>query len=941
MPVSFVQPVYLWLLLLLLPLWLLSLISPLRLTALRRWLSLGLRTVILCTLVFALAGAQLVWPAEHMTTVFVVDNSDSVSPVTRAKADQYIQAALSRMPEGDRGGIVVFGGDAVVERPPSENREFARTTVVPPSDQTDISRALQLALAILPSETRKRIVLLSDGAETRGRALDTATLARTAEVPIETVSLVGPPVAEDVALEALEAPATAREGQQVRLTLQAQSGLATSAELTVLLDRQPVLQTTVQLEAGLNRIPITVPAPGPGFHSWEARLLAPDDTVGANNVQFGFSEVRGQPRVLLVEGAPGRGANLSAALEAAQLNPTTIAPKDLPSSLIGMDAYDVIVLVDTPFRSLPKRAAALLPAYVRELGRGLLMVGGADSYAAGGYLDTPVETALPVTMRTRGVKVQPDVALVLVIDRSGSMSGQKLELAKEGAAQSYSTLTEQDQIGVIAFDSSATWAVNLQKKPPTDEFLNSLGSIGEGGGTDLRPGLEQATSALENAEAKIKHIVLLTDGQAEYNYDDVIQRMKGSGITLTSVGIDDFDPNLQKIAPETGGLFYEVDDLNDIPRLFFDESLRVTRRGIVEKEFTPVLTFPAPAVRDLRAVPPLYGYNAVTPKDTAQVILESDDGDPILAQWQYGLGRAAAWTPDMKGQWAKDWVTWDQFGRFSAQLVGSLLPTPSLEGFEASTAIEGTALALDLRAEALDGRARTGLGAVGRIVGADGSVQELPLIEVEPGRYRGTTALPEAGVYRAQVLVKGGDGQALGVVSTGAVVPPSAEYLQREGNLGLLQALAQQTGGRSDLPVERVWETPVMTSRQSRSIIWPLLCLAVLLWPLDIAVRRLLLPRPKVIESWLKQVRASGVRTQTVDTLARQRARVQALRRSAAPKPVPEPQRGPRSTEAPGTSSRGEASSSTSAPPAAPQFDWRKTRRGMIERPGERRGSGD
>jgi Mg-chelatase subunit ChlD/uncharacterized membrane protein len=935
MPVSFVQPGYLWLLLLLAPLWLLALASPLRLTTWRRWFSLGLRTLIFGVLVLALAGAQFVRSAAHLTTVFVVDNSDSVAPATRVKADQYIQSALSHMPEGDRGAIVVFGGDAVVERPPSENRQFVRTTVIPPSDQTDISRALQLALAILPSETRKRIVLLSDGAETRGQAVEAATIARTAGVPIETVSLVGPAVAEDVALEVLAAPPIAREGQQVRLTLQARSGRQTSAELQVLVDRQPVLQTTVQLNAGINQIPITVPAPGPGFHAWEARLVAPDDTIGANNVQFGFSEVRGQPRVLLVEGAPGRGANLNAALQAAQLNPTVIAPKDLPSSLIGMDAYDVIVLVDVPYRALPKRAAGLLPAYVRELGRGLLMVGGEDSYAAGGYLDTPVETALPVMMRTRGVKVQPDVALVLVIDHSGSMAGQKLELAKEGAAQSFAALTDQDQIGVVAFDESASWAVNLQPKPPADQFLSDLGSIGEGGGTDLRPGLEQATSALERAEAKVKHVVLLTDGQAPYNYDDVIQRMKASGITLSTVGIEDYDPNLKKIAPETGGRFYEVDNPNDIPRLFFDESLRITRRGIVEKEFTPVITFSAPAVRDLRAAPPLYGYNAVTPKDTAQVILESDEGDPVLAQWQYGLGRAAAWTPDMKGQWAKDWVRWDQFGRFAAQLVGALLPTPSLEGFEASTGIEGTALALDLRAEALDGRARSGLSPVGRIVGADGTIQELPLIEVEPGRYRGTVALPEAGVYRAQVLVKGGDGQALGVVSTGAVVPPSAEYIQRDGNASLLQALADVTGGRADLPVEQVWESPAATTKQSQPMTWPLLWLALLLWPLDIAVRRLLLPRPRVVEAWLKQARLPRTRPAVAGTLGRQRARVQALQRSAGTQASSVPQREPQGTP-------GDAESSSSAvPPNPAQFDWRKTRRGMVERPGDRQRTGD
>jgi uncharacterized membrane protein/uncharacterized protein YegL len=921
MPVSFVQPTYLWLLLLLPLLWALALVEPRRVAQWRRWLSLALRTAIFAALVLALAGAQVLWAGSDTTTVFVIDNSDSIAPAARARADQYVQQALDVMPTDDRGAVVVFGGDAIVERAPSGDREFVRSTVAPPSDQSDLQRAIELSLALLPSETRKRIVLLSDGAETRGRALDAAAAARAAGVPIDTVSLVSPPAAEDVAVDVLEAPATAREGQRIGLSIRYRSGRATPAQLQILLDRQVILEQNVELEPGGNAIRVTVPAPSPGFHSWEARLLAPDDTVGANNVQFGFTEVRGEPRVLLVEGAPGRAANLQAALRSANLNPTTILPNALPTSLIGLDAYDVIALVDVPYRALPPRAAELLPAYVRELGRGLLMVGGEDSYAAGGYLDTPVETALPVTMRTRGVKVQPDIAIVLLIDRSGSMSGEKLVLAKEGAAQAFSTLAEGDQIGVVAFDDGATWAVDLQPKPPADVFLDDLGGIAEGGGTDLRPGLELAADALEKADAKIKHVVLLTDGQADRNYDDVIERFKQNAITLSTVGIEDYDPNLEKIAPETGGRFYEVQNLRDVPRLFFDESLRIARRGIVEKEFTPSIVFPAPAVRDLRAAPPLYGYNAVTPKDTAQVILQSDEQDPILAQWQYGLGRAAAWTPDMKGQWAREWVAWNGFGRFAGQLVGELLPTPSPQGFEASTSLDGTALAVELRAEGLEGRSRSGLRTTGRIVGPDGAITEVPLIEVEPGRYRGTTPLPDAGVYRAQVLIGDPSGTELGVVNTGAVVPPSAEYLQRDGNVALLNTIAERTGGRAELPVGRVWDTPPTVARRAQPIVWPLLWLAALLWPLDIAVRRLLLPKPRAIEAWLRS-RPQRVRETAPTVVDRGRARARALGRAAKEAAPP-----PTQTQA----------APPPAPPQSPPRDWRSTRRGVVERPGDRR----
>ncbi len=920
MPVSFVQPVYLWLLLLLVPVWLLALAAPSRLARWRRLTSLGLRTIILLAIVLALSGAQIVWPASETTTIFLVDHSDSVSPVERARAESFIRDALSHKPSDDRAAIVVFGGDAVVERAPSVDPEFVRTTVTPPSDQTDVARALDLALALLPAETQKRIVLLSDGAETRGNALESSRAAQAAGVPIDTVALISPPSADDVALESLQGPATAREGQQVRLTVEARSGRATTARLTLLRDRQPVLETNVQLDAGLNRIPLSVPAPPPGFHGWEARIEAPGDTVGANNVQFGFIEVRGAPRVLLVEGAPGRAASLAAALQAARLNPVTIAPGDMPESLIGLDAYDVIALVDVPYRALPERAA-LLPVYVRELGRGLLMVGGEESYAAGGYLDTPVESALPVIMRTRGVRIQPDVALVLVIDRSGSMAGQKLDLAKEGAAQAFVTLDERDQIGVIAFDTSASWAVPLQPKPAADEFLGAVGGIALGGGTDLRPGLAMATEALEQANARIKHIVILTDGQADRNYDDVVERMQAAGITLTSVGIEDFDPYLREVAPRTGGRFYHVQNLNDVPRLFFDESLRIARRGIVEREFTPVVTYPAPVVRDLRAVPPLHGYNAVTPKDTAQVILQSDEADPILAQWQYGLGRAAAWTSDMKGQWAADWIAWDGFGSFAARLVGDLLPAPNVEGFEAEASIVGTALALELRADDGGGRARTGLRPLGRLIAGDGTTLDVPLLEVEPGRYRGTAPLPGPGVYRVQVRISDGDSAEVGVVSTGAVVPPSAEYLQRDGNPALLEALAQRTGGRIEVAPERVWDAPATDARRTRPITWPLLWLAALLWPIDIALRRLFVPapQPRAVTAWVRTRAARRAESPPIN-LDRRRAQVRAQQRTnhAAP----------------------DDSRPVAPPPPSSQgthFDWRRARRGVVERPGERR----
>lgn len=956
--VTFIQLGYLWLLLLLVPLWAVALIDPRRTVALRRWLSLGLRTIILVALVLAIAGVQIVQRSSSLTTVFVIDNSDSVAPAMRARADQYVQAALEQMPPNDQAAIVVFGKDAVVERAPSGDQRFVRTMVAPSSDQTDIHGALQLALAMLSPETRNRIVLLSDGAETQGQALDAAELAQAAGVPIDTVSLISPPSENDVAIEVMEAPAHAREGQQVRIVVQARSSRETTAELTVLRDRQPVAQREVQLSAGINRSEVSVPAIEPGFHAWEARIRAPGDTVAANDVQFGFTEVRGRPHVLIATGESDAAQYLQEALQAAQLDVTVVAPQGLPTTLSGFDPYDAVALVNVPLRSLPDRTVDVLPTYVHELGRGLLMVGGDQSFGAGGYRDTPIEAALPVDMDVPINFQRPPVSVVIVIDISGSMSDtengvQKIKLAAEGAARVAAQLRDEDEITVIPFDSAPVGMIGPLPGTQRAEALERIGGISiGGGGIEITNALNAAATVVRQSEKPVRHIITLTDGNDTVQQEGspaLVEALRSEGVTLSSIAIGRGKdvPFLERIVEIGDGRFFLTDRASAVPSIMTEETKAVLESYIVEQTFVPVQTFPHSALRNIPSVPPLHGYIATTPKDTAQVILQSDRGDAVLAEWQYGLGRAAAWTPDLTGRWAKDWVGWEGFGRFAAQLVGGLLPAPSLEGFEAHTSVEGTALALDLRADAADGRPRSGLQATGRVLQSDGSVIEIPLAEVGPGRYRGTTTLPEAGVYRVQTVVQDSNGSPLGVISTGAVVLPSAEYVQRDGNMALLQALAQQTGGRHAVEVEQVWEAPATVSRRAQPLTWPLLWMAVLLWPIDIAVRRMKVLRP--IAAALRQV---DVRRRTVSSTARtsistavdlKGARAAARNRARS---TDQPSIGTASkvnqpnVEAQRTIDQRSQGTPANQPPSSSATttelaNWRRARRGIVERPGK------
>lgn len=897
---SFFTPAALLLLLLIPALWGLGLLVPRRLARWRLATSLILRTVMLLALVLALAGAQLVRPVSELTTVFLIDASDSIAPAQRERALRYVDEALARMPPADRAAVVVFGENALVERAASDVTALPRISSAPVTTRTNIQDAVQLGLALLPAETRKRLVLVSDGGENAGRAADAARLAALRGVPVDVVTLPserGP----DVIVSAINAPGAAREGQEIALGVTVSSTFATSGLLQVFVDGRPAGEQEVAIEPGQTSFDVRVPAGEAGFRRLEVRLDAQGDVEPQNNRVASFTEVLGPPRILMIAGDASRAANLSEALAAAGVRVDLRAPDQAPASLDQLGDYAGVVLVDTAARDLPEALIRNLPVYVRELGRGLAMTGGIDSFGAGGYRRTDIEQALPVSLDPRDTQDQPDLALAMVIDHSGSMDepgGQggrtKLDLAKEAVYQASLGLSERDQIGLVIFDDTAQWVMDMQPLPPAVEIERALGTFGPGGGTDIRPGVERAAAALAQVDAKVKHVILLTDGIAESNYSDLVTQMRDGGITISTFAVGgDANPNLRTVAEEGGGRFYQVTRVEEIPRIFLQETVIAAGRDIVEGEIAPQLALPAPQVRGLGATPLLYGYNGTEIKETARAILVTPDGKPILAQWQYGLGRAVAWTSDVHGQWAADWVTWGQFPRFVSGLADLLLPPPNTGALALQATVDSGQAALELTAQDDGGRPLNDLTLSGRLVDPENSGQPLSFVQVGPGRYRAVAPAAAPGVYLAQVAAATADGQQLGSASTGLAVSYSLEYGERRDNPALLRDLAEISGGRVDPPAAEVFAPPQQSVGSVREIGLPLLWLALLLWPLDIAMRRLMLrlddiapglaalrrrlfPQPALATAEPSMARLSA---------AKQRAQARELRRGQDPSP--------------------------------------------------------
>ncbi|HEX2222086.1 MAG TPA: VWA domain-containing protein, partial [Candidatus Limnocylindria bacterium] len=616
----------------------------------RRLASLAIRLALLGCLVGALAGARLALPAGRLAVVFLVDASASVVDATRADLLEFAQQAVREMPEGDLAGVVAFGSNAVVDRLPSESRELQRPSSVPVVSATDIGAAVRLATAILPAGTQQRLVLLSDGNDTAGQALPAVLAAAERGIRVDVVTPEAS-VQGEALIDALDAPAGARVGETVEVRASLRSTIPTRATLRLLADGETVASRELELEPGTEDVAFLVRLDTAGFHVFRAVLEPADDHFTENNAADAYVLVSGEPQVLLATDDASRAADLVAALEAARQQVTVVPAGGVPASLASLAGYDAVVLDNVPAAALGDGAMAALQVYVRDLGRGLVMLGGRDSYGAGGYLDTPLEETLPVYMSVRDRERTPEVALVAVVDKSGSMADchctgderdtatsgtrgfEKVDIAKEAILRAAEALSPADQLGVVAFNENAHWAL---RTAPLDlhALQDGLGFRADGQ-TNIYAGLKAAYDDLVENPARLRHIILITDGWSQTGaYDDLLEDMQAAGITLSTIGTGGGSADiLRRLAEQSGGRYYDAGDATTIPDIFLRETIRTAGEQIVEEAFQPIPSSPSDILRgmDPGRLPQLLGYNATTPKGTATVALLTGREERVLA----------------------------------------------------------------------------------------------------------------------------------------------------------------------------------------------------------------------------------------------------------------------------------------------------------------------
>lgn len=866
--------------------------------------ALILRGLIVILLVLSLAGLQIVRAADKLAVVFLIDASDSMSEASIDAAHAYVADAMSRMGPNDEAAIIVFGADALVERPMSPVKEVdpLESQVLPLN--TDLAEAIRLGMALYPPGAARRMVILSDGLVNVGDAEGAARLASASGVQILAVPFSAM-TGHEILITDVDVPTRLQEGQTFDLTVTVESNLETAAILRILSSGQVVAENAVNLIQGVNRFSFTLTASEPGLTSFDVQIVpAGEDQFYQNNELSAFTQVVGPPRVLLVADEETERFYLGEALLQQGLVVDVATSEQLPADLATLSNYQSVILANVPARNLGPRRMQLLQTYVRDLGGGLIVIGGPNAYGPGGYFQTPLEETLPVEMQLKDQERLPQLTVVYVIDKSGSMSDtsvggfQKIELAKEAIIRSIALLGPLDRVGVVSFDESATWIVPLGPLTDRDATARQVGGLRASGGTDIYAGVLAVSRVLPDDPSQLRHVVLLTDGGADPagNLEVVREMYEEHGITFSVIAIGQgYAPWVEELPEVADGRFHFAYDVDTIPEIFTEETVIATRAYTIEGEFYPSLTSSSPIMNGITQAPPLLGYIGTTIKPTAQQILGTQHDDPLLAVWQYGLGRSIAWTSDATGRWGVHWVSWQEYARFWGQAVRWTITEGANQHIEVTVVQEGETARIIVDAVDPDGNYLNNLDLDASIVSPDLSATPIELEQIAPGRYEGRFEPDTEGAYFVRVagaLPGEGEDGAAGVAQTsGWVLAYSPEYRSLEGDPDYLAYIADLGGGSLVENMNQVFAHD-LDSRRDTQPVWPWLALAAtLLLPFDIAVRRLVLTHADLqkLAAWMGLGRRRAIPVtpgaSRVGTLLDVKERVAAAQKSA-PEPV-------------------------------------------------------
>ncbi len=917
MTLRFEQPQWLLLLILAVPMAVAALRWFTAMSLMRRWSAVLMRTLLIALIAGTLAGATAIRHTDRLAVVALVDVSGSVQRFASLGRDEdgrpisalegvrrfLLEASHDRGPD-DLLGLVVFDGAALAIASPTRVDMLDRPLDISMVEGTDISQAIRLGAAMIPSDAAGRLVLFSDGNQTAGDGLvaareavggriasagppspgQGATGPVRAGLPIDVAPLAYN-VASEVMIESIDAPPQAPAESVITVRVVLESAAAARGTLQLLREGQPLdingsepgTGRSLTLAPGRHVELINVPLNAGRIHRFEA-VFEPDlqrradgtltpvgDTIASNNRAQAVTLTPGRGSVLVVDGVSegdpsGPGQILPRTLREAALDVDVVSPAGVPGDLLSLQGYDLVILANVPADDLPRPVHTALASYVSELGGGLVMIGGKSSFGAGAWKGTDLEPILPVKLDLPEKLIVPAAAIMLVLDNSGSMNRTVMgstrtqqSIANDGAALAVMTLDKTDMVGVISFNLDYTVEVPLSRNSDPKATAAKIRSITSDGGTNIPPALDAAYRQLKGVTADVRHIILLTDGRSQGTelLADLAAKIHDDGISVSTIGVGDQADTrtLADMAARGGGQFYQVSDPTILPRIFL-KAVRVLRTPLVrEAPFTPVLLGTgSPLVEGLGSIgdgsiPPLGGLvltQARTEPGITYAMIHPA-GEPLLAHWNVGLGRVAAFTSDAS-RWAREWIDWPGYRQMWTQVARTISRPPTDRSQELTLEIVGDALRIRLDAADKEGKPLDLLSVPASVYTPSGERVALNLSQTGPGVYEGNAPAPSTGNYVVTLTPRLGN-RPLSPVIGGTSRATGVEYRRLTSNVGLLEEISRATGGRvfdiRNGKGVKLFDRTGITPSEARLPLWRTLALwALAALLLDIGTRR-------------------------------------------------------------------------------------------------------
>jgi uncharacterized membrane protein/membrane protein implicated in regulation of membrane protease activity len=882
----------------------------------RKWVAIGVRLLNVLLIVLLLSGVR--WQRKHSDLEVMVlrDVSHSTSLVTdypgkslQISLDDYLRAASKdeRKKPDDRVGIISFNERAKVDAMPSKELALDTRSVANPGTGTDASAAVQLGLATLSPDTMHRMVLVWDGNATAGDIDQAVASAVAQHVPIDVLPLHYD-VQNEVMVERFIAPTWKRENEPFTLdvVLRSTNPRPVTGKLSVLhrteggqdyIDMDPStpqLDTArqVTLNPGLNVQHIHVPALRQGgVHQFHA-TFTPDnnatgvtaqvagvpggsngakvDTLDSNNDADAFTFVSGKGQVLYVDnvrdgaGNRGPGEILSQALATEQISLRRINVDQFPDNIVNLQSYDAVILANV------SHGEGGLATYVHEMGGGLVMIGGDETFGAGGWQGSEVEKVLPVDMDIPAQRQVGKGALVLIMHSCEMPDGNFWGL--ECAIQAIKALSERDEVGIISYSwngpgngiGGASWDFALQEKGDGSKVLAAAKQMQLGDMPSFDDSMNLALNGVGNgpglakSNARQKHVIIISDGDPAAPNPALMQQYKAAKVSVSTVtvypheyGQNGLPITMEQIAEQLGGRAYGPINSkpNQLPQIFIKEAT-IVRRSLIHEDEKGIQLHLADASDEMvRGVgdppPPVFGMVLTSKKADPKVSMPISAGpmqDPLLAHWQAGLGKAAVFTSDATGKWASQWVASPAFSKFWAQVVRAVSRPPMSSDFEVNTTLNGTKGKVVVEAVNKEDNFLNFLNVAGKVVGPDGKPVDVRLVQTGPGRYEAEFDTHAPGNYVVALHYQGQ--KQSGTLLGGVAMNSDPELRDLKSNDAKLDEIATRTGGRVLTPWDaqnaNLFDRENVEISASPMPVWDVLIpilLASLL--IDVAIRRI------------------------------------------------------------------------------------------------------